>query len=65
MDDEYVLDDLISVNVPVVFENNEANQLRKQPAAQLEEMFQAAQEEGIELYARSGYRSYQTQIGLY
>lgn len=65
LDEDYVPEDLRQVDVPLVFDNQEANQLRHQPADQLEAMFDAAQADGIELYARSGYRSYQTQVGLY
>lgn len=33
--------------------------------AQLSALFAKAEQDGITLYARSGYRSYQTQVGLY
>ena len=45
--------------------NNEANYLRKEAADALKELFAAAKDEGYELIARSGYRSYDTQVALY
>ncbi|HAX73169.1 MAG TPA: D-alanyl-D-alanine carboxypeptidase [Firmicutes bacterium] len=46
--------------------NNEANYLRAIAAEALTEMFEVAkQEQGYTLIARSGYRSYETQVGLY
>ncbi len=46
--------------------NNEANYLRKEAARALKNLFEAAyNEKGYELIARSGYRSYDTQVMLY
>ena len=39
--------------------------LRVEPASKLEELFEAAQEEGIDLVAVSGYRSHQRQATIY
>lgn len=63
--EDYEVEDLVEVQVPTVLENTEVNQLRKVAADALYEMFEAAKEEGIYLYARSGYRSYQTQVHLF
>src|SRR5690625_2785808 len=53
--ENYEPEDLVPVSVPTVFDNPEANQLRKEAADALEAMFLAAEEEGFYLYARSGY----------
>ena len=53
------------MDVPTVLDNPEVNQLRKEAADALKRMFDAAKQEGIYLYARSGYRSYQTQVNLF
>lgn len=39
--------------------------MRPDAAAALEEMFEAAKQDGIKLYARSGFRSYATQKAIY
>src|SRR5690625_565453 len=65
LDENYAPDDLVPVEVPTVLENPEVNQLRKEAAHALKEMFTAAKESGVYLYARSGYRSYQTQVQLF
>lgn len=61
----YAPEDLVTVDVPTVLENPEVNQLRERASGALTEMFEAAEEEGVILHARSGYRSYQTQVQLY
>ena len=64
----YKPNDLVYLNVPLYRDdrNNEANYLREVAANALEDLFNAAkQEQGYELIARSGYRSYQTQVTLY
>lgn len=65
--DTYVPEDLVTLSeVPTVLQNPEVNQLRKVAYEALKELFQAAiDEEGYELHARSGYRSYNTQASLY
>jgi D-alanyl-D-alanine carboxypeptidase len=64
---DYVPEDLVKLSeVPTVLENPEVNQLRSVAYEALKELFNAAnEEEGYKLYARSGYRSYNTQTSLY
>lgn len=65
---DYEPSDLVFLDVPLYNkdENNEANYLRKEAAQALKELFEAANDEkGYELIARSGYRSYETQVMLY
>jgi D-alanyl-D-alanine carboxypeptidase len=59
--------DLIRPNVPFSFgnENSDRSKLRKEAAESLEMMFAGALQEGIELYARSGFRSYETQESIF
>ncbi|MCI5774521.1 MAG: M15 family metallopeptidase [Erysipelotrichaceae bacterium] len=45
--------------------SNGTQYMRQEAASALEELFAKADEDGIALYAQSGYRSYQTQQGLY
>lgn len=63
----YVPSDLVKLeDVPTVLQNPEINQLRKMAYEALKELFTAAkEEESYDLYARSGYRSYNTQNDLY
>ncbi|PRY82834.1 M15 family metallopeptidase [Alkalibacterium olivapovliticus] len=63
--EDYEPADLVTVEVPTVLDNPEIRQLRTEAAEALKDMFDAAEEEGIFLHARSGYRSYQTQVQLY
>jgi len=65
LEESYVPADLVTVNVPTVLENPEVNQLREEAALALEEMFAAAKESEVYLHARSGYRSYETQVQLF
>lgn len=63
---DYVPADLVEPKVRFPYtEKLEKRKLRKEAAAALTEMFEAAEQEGIILYAVSGYRSYQTQKSLY
>lgn len=57
--------DLVTVDVPTVLENPEVNQLRKVAANALKSMFDEAIKDDIYLHARSGYRSYNTQVQLF
>jgi D-alanyl-D-alanine carboxypeptidase len=59
--------DLIRPNVPFSFgnENSDRSKLRMEAAESLEMMFAGALQEGIELYARSGFRSYETQESIF
>ncbi|MEF3355078.1 M15 family metallopeptidase [Paenibacillus sp. GYB006] len=62
----YEPDDLVEPNVPFSFDGpHEKRHLRKEAAAALEELFAAAEEDGIELRAVSGYRSYERQVSVY
>lgn len=65
--DTYVPADLVKLtDVPTVLSNPEVNQLRSAAYEALKLLFTAAKEEaGYDLYARSGYRSYNTQVSLY
>ena len=64
--ENYVPEDLVTLSeVPTVLSNPEVNQLRNAAYEALKELFDAAKEEGFELHARSGYRSYYTQASLY
>lgn len=64
--ENYVPEDLVPLtDVPTVLSNPEVNQLRKVAYEALKDLFTAAKEEGYELHARSGYRSYYTQASLY
>ncbi len=65
LDETYMPDDLVTVDVPTVLNNPEVNQLRREAAGALKDMFDKAAEAGIKLYARSGYRSFQTQRQLF
>ena len=63
----YVPEDLVPLDgIPTTLKNPEVNQLRKVAYEALKELFLKAKEEkSFELYARSGYRSYYTQVDLY
>ncbi|MCU9612940.1 M15 family metallopeptidase [Caldibacillus lycopersici] len=61
----YRPDNLVQPNVPFVFQGAEQNFMRKEAADALEDMFATAKEEGINLIARSGFRSYQTQEAVF
>ena len=65
LSENYEPTDLVTVEVPTILENPEVNQLRKVAADALKEMFEQAKKDGIYLYARSGYRSYHTQVYLF
>lgn len=69
LSEDYEPSDLVLPNVLSTDYNQNQNQniyLRKEAAMYLEQLFYAAQNEaGLTLLARSGYRSYQTQISLY
>ncbi|WP_413526683.1 D-alanyl-D-alanine carboxypeptidase family protein [Marinilactibacillus psychrotolerans] len=65
LSEDYIPGDLVNLEVPTVLENAEVNQLRKEPADALKEMIDYAEEENIDILARSGYRSYKTQVQLF
>ncbi|MBI9107131.1 MAG: M15 family metallopeptidase [Spirochaetales bacterium] len=63
---DYIPSDLVRVKVPTILIFEEVNHLRKPASAALSSMFRAAEEEeGFILTARSGYRSYSTQVMLF
>lgn len=62
---EYVPDDLVTVEVSTCLTNPEVNQLRRVASDALTDLFKGAELDGLTLVARSGYRSYNTQTGLY
>lgn len=65
LDEDFKPDDLVTVSVPTVLENPEIKQLREEAAEKLKEMFEIAKQSNIILHARSGYRSYNTQVQLF
>ena len=63
---DYIPEDLVRIDVPTILTFEEVNHLRKPASDALFEMFRAAEEEeGFILTARSGYRSYRTQVSLF
>lgn len=60
---DYIPQDLMRPNVAFSFgeQDIEKSYLRKEAAIALEKMFEAAKKDGIQLYASSGYRSYNRQ----
>lgn len=64
---DYEPSDLVLANVLSIDHNqNHTIYLRKEAATHLEKLFESAKNEaGLILLARSGYRSYQTQLSLY
>ncbi|MUK89832.1 carboxypeptidase [Ornithinibacillus sp. L9] len=63
---DYIPDDLVVPDVRFTFvEDNPKKQMRKIAANALEELFAAIDEEDLDLFAQSGYRSYETQDNLY
>lgn len=64
--DGYEPSDLVEPNVPFSFDGpHEKRHMRKEAAQALEELFAAAERDGIELRAVSGYRSYKRQEAIY
>lgn len=63
---DYVPEGLMPPDIPFYFsENIEKRWLRPDAAAAIEEMFAAAEADGIKLVGASAYRSYDTQVGLF
>jgi len=63
---DYVPNDLRKVDVRFTFEGeSEKKMLREDAATALESLFASAKEVGFDLFALSGYRSYNTQITNY
>lgn len=65
LSDNYTPDDLVTVAVPTILENPEVNQLREEASQALTDMFAAAEQADLFLFARSGFRSYDTQVHLF
>lgn len=63
---EYTPEDLVIPDVRFPFtEDLPKKQMREVAAGALEELFQAADDAGLELYAQSGFRGYDTQVSLF
>ncbi|WP_205317645.1 D-alanyl-D-alanine carboxypeptidase family protein [Oceanobacillus zhaokaii] len=63
---DYEPEDLVVPNVRFPFtEELPKKQMREVAARALEDLFQAADDAGIELYAQSGFRGYDTQVSLF
>jgi len=64
--EDYIPEDLVVPDIPFPFEEDlPQKQMREIAAEPLEKMFQAADEAGLELYAQSGYRSYERQDAIF
>ncbi|MGE5654769.1 MAG: M15 family metallopeptidase [Bacillota bacterium] len=61
----YVPGGLVAVRVRLANGTPDERLMKPEAAAALEDMMQAAEKDGVILYAVSGYRSYATQKGLY
>lgn len=62
----YAPDDLVTPNVPLRLTNGDAEMKMRKPAGDaLEQLFAAAQKDGLKLKISSGYRSYSFQVNLY
>lgn len=62
--EDYEPDDLVQPDVPIA-DDCENGMLRKEAAEALEEMFDAAEKDGLNLVLNSGYRSYAKQKETY
>lgn len=63
---DYIPSDLVFPDVPFPFvEDLPKKQIRQVAANALEKLFAAAEQEGLDLYAQSGFRSYETQEYLF
>lgn len=64
--DNYKPKDLVIPNVPFPFEENlEKKYMRKEAAEALEKLFADAKKENLQLYAMSGFRSYERQKDVF
>lgn len=64
--DGYAPEDLVEPRVAFIFQEKvEKRLMRKEAAEALEKMFAGAKKDGIHLAGVSGYRSYETQAGLF
>ncbi|WP_337020524.1 M15 family metallopeptidase, partial [Oceanobacillus massiliensis] len=63
---DYIPEDLVIPDVPFPFaEDLPKKQMREAAAKSLEQLFNKANEAGLELYAQSGYRSYERQDAIF
>lgn len=64
---DYVPEELIEPDVPRVFQGDDLpyNKMRREAAEALEELFEQGEQAGLQLVARSGYRSYDTQVAVF
>jgi D-alanyl-D-alanine carboxypeptidase len=64
--DGYKPADLVEPNIPFIFaEHDEKRLMRKEAAQAMEKMVAGALKDGVHLAGVSGYRSYETQVGLF
>ena len=63
LDDSYVPSDLVKLTCRKI--SSDPIQMREVAAQALSDMFDAAKEDGVTIYAHSGYRSYRTQNTMY
>ncbi|MGM7701492.1 M15 family metallopeptidase [Pseudalkalibacillus sp. Hm43] len=64
--DSYVPNDLVETPVPFPFEEDLPKKLlRSEAATALDQMFEDANSQGLELFAQSGYRSYDRQEAIF
>ncbi|WP_461480282.1 M15 family metallopeptidase [Paenibacillus sp. PvR052] len=64
--ENYKPKDLVEPNVPFIFkEKSEKRTIRQEAATALEELFEAAEKDGLSLAGVSGYRSHAIQRSLY
>ncbi|HEX6593167.1 MAG TPA: D-alanyl-D-alanine carboxypeptidase family protein [Bacillota bacterium] len=63
---DYIPEDLVTPDVRFPFtEDLPKKQMRKVAAKALEDLFQAADDESLDLFAQSGYRSYERQEAIF
>jgi D-alanyl-D-alanine carboxypeptidase len=62
---DYAPSDLVTPHVAFKTGSSEVRQMRREAAGALEQLFAAAGEEGVNLYAISGYRSYDRQAAIF
>lgn len=64
---DYEPQDLVQPDVPQYFQGEDLpyNKVRLDAAEALERLFERAEQEGLQLVARSGYRSYATQVEVF
>lgn len=64
---DYEPEELVEPDVPLFFQGKDLpyNKIRRVAAEALEQLFARGQEEGLQFVARSGYRSYETQVAVF